>query len=400
MATTRAAIKARAKAIFEEGITGVVPDTAVDGGWNDIINAAMDIVAVDAMCIKGKITLATLKDAVASVTVAGTADTTATPVTTITAEGATAVATATVSATGAITALTFVSGGTTGWHVGDLMTVTHSITVPTGSGALAKVATLNVAALATMTVVRGGANFTAAAGGITLTPYASGAKATALISSSGDITSVRVTDGGRYYNTIPTVSVAGASNRTTTAVMGVRDSYNITDGNDDVMLFIEEVTYNGQTIDPMADDDLTASNQKWRDQSAGTPRYYYVEGITPSASIVLYPKPSGVGETIEVFGRIRPRPLPLAISSDTQYMEISSPFDMLVVWKAVQLACGQAMSDPMAAVTKMQLAERQYLMNLDKFKGLSAWPDGRSLVKASSPRRDGWPPAYGRTEYM
>jgi len=223
--------------------------------------------------------------------------------------------------------------------------------------------------------------------------------AIASVSSTGDITSIRVTDGGKDYKTAPAVAVTGSTKHTYTATLGVREAYVITDATASTMLFIEEVTYNGQTIDPMADDDLTASNQKWRDQAGGTPRYYYIEGLTPSARIVLYPKPSAVGDTIEVFGRVRPAPLPLATTSDTRLLEISSPFDMLVVWKAVQLACGQAMSDPLAAVTKMQLAERQYLMNLDKFKGLSAWPDGRSLVKASSPRRDGWPP-MGRTEYM
>lgn len=311
--TTRTVIKARAKAIFDEGIAGVIPDTSADGGWNDIINGAMQIVAVDAMCIKGKITIPTLKDAVASIAVGGT----------LIANG---------SPTIAIT-------GTAG----------------------------------------------------------TGAHAVASISAAGDVSSVRVTEGGSGYTA---VVVTAQGTRTFTGTLGVRSKYALTEGTDFAMLLIEEVTYNGLTIDPLAEDDLTSSNWRWREQAGGTPRNYYIDGIAPSAKIVLYPKPSTIGSAIEIFGRVRPAPMSLDTGNDTEKFDITSPFDWLVVWKAVQLACGQAMSDPLAAITKMQYAERQYLMNLDKYKGMNAWPDGRSLVKASAPGGGGWPPAYGRTEFM
>lgn len=144
----------------------------------------------------------------------------------------------------------------------------------------------------------------------------------------------------------------------------------------------------GTQLAEYSEDEMIECFGNWRGAASGTPARYVWNGIEATGRLTLHPAPGVDGTKILVRGYS----VPANLANDAATIELRAPYDELLVWKMVMMACELNTDDP-DVLRKLAYYEGRYGEKARELKARNHWPYERRVIKGEARREPerGWP---------
>lgn len=158
----------------------------------------------------------------------------------------------------------------------------------------------------------------------------------------------------------------------------------------DRLLSVREVWWDdyGTQLVEYSEDEMTECFGNWHNAASGTPARYVWGGGEASGTFTLHPAPGA--DNINIL--VRGFSVPANLANDNATIEMNAPYDELLVWKMVMIACEHNTDDP-DVLRKLAFYEGRYAEKARELKARNHWPYERRVIKGESRRSPerGWP---------